>query len=253
MGWKIAICDDDAGQAARLQADVTDWAHGACAVTCFPSAEAFRFAGDTDWDILLLDVEMPGMSGIDLAKRLRGAGCRAEIIFITSHFECMAEGYEVDALHYLVKPVPAEKLRAVLDRAAARLAVEPPSVVIACEEGNVKLYESELLYAESFLHDLVLHTTGPDYRIRESISAFAGRLSADFFRTHRSYLVNLKAVVNLHGLYPGRVHGLILVLRHRVQLGQFHLESHGQVGVLAHDAAVLHREKGEPAFQRFRL
>ena len=84
MGWKIAICDDDAGQAARLQADVTDWAHGACAVTCFPSAEAFRFAGDTDWDILLLDVEMPGMSGIDLAKRLRGAGCRAEIIFITS-------------------------------------------------------------------------------------------------------------------------------------------------------------------------
>lgn len=117
---------------------------------------------------------MPGMSGIDLAKRLRGAGCRAEIIFITSHFECMAEGYEVDALHYLVKPVPAEKLRTVLDRAAARLAVEPPSVVIACEEGNVKLYESELLYAESFLHDLVLHTTGPDYRIRESISAFAG-------------------------------------------------------------------------------
>ena len=197
MGWKIAICDDDAGQAARLQADVTDWAHGACAVTCFPSAEAFRFAGDTDWDILLLDVEMPGMSGIDLAKRLRGAGCRAEIIFITSHFECMAEGYEVDALHYLVKPVPAEKLRAVLDRAAARLAVEPPSVVIACEEGNVKLYESELLYAESFLHDLVLHTTGPDYRIRESISAFAGRLSADFFRTHRSYLVNLKAVVRI--------------------------------------------------------
>ena len=156
-----------------------------------------RFAGDTDWDILLLDVEMPGMSGIDLAKRLRGAGCRAEIIFITSHFECMAEGYEVDALHYLVKPVPAEKLRAVLDRAAARLAVEPPSVVIACEEGNVKLYESELLYAESFLHDLVLHTTGPDYRIRESISAFAGRLSADFFRTHRSYLVNLKAVVRI--------------------------------------------------------
>ena len=88
-------------------------------------------------------------------------------------------------------PLP-EKLRTVLDRAGARLAVEPPSVVIACEEGNVKLYESELLYAESFLHDLVLHTTGPDYRIRESISAFA-----DFFRTHRSYLVNLKAVVRI--------------------------------------------------------
>ena len=171
--------------------------HGIDART-YASGEDFFNLVETDQPgCLVVDLTMPGMSGIDLAKRLRGAGCRAEIIFITSHFECMAEGYEVDALHYLVKPVPAEKLRAVLDRAAARLAVEPPSVVIACEEGNVKLYESELLYAESFLHDLVLHTTGPDYRIRESISAFAGRLSADFFRTHRSYLVNLKAVVRI--------------------------------------------------------
>ena len=55
------------------------------------------------------------------------------------------------------------------------------------------------------------------------------------------------------GLYPGGVHGLILFRRHRVQLGKLHLEGHGQVGVLAHDAAVLHREQGELAFQRFRF
>ena len=57
----------------------------------------------------------------------------------------------------------------------------------------------------------------------------------------------------LYGLYPGGVHGLVLVCRHRVQFGQFHLESHGQVGILAHDAAVLHRQQGELAFQRFRF
>lgn len=75
MGWKIAICDDDAGQAAQLQADVTDWAHGACAVTCFPSAEAFRFAGDTDWDILLLDVEMPCTTWSSPCRRKSSAPC----------------------------------------------------------------------------------------------------------------------------------------------------------------------------------
>ena len=140
---------------------------------------------------------MKEMSGIRLAKRLRADGCRGEIVFITSHFEFVTEGYEVDALHYLVKPVAAEKLCEVLTRAAERLAVEPPSVVISCEGASRKLYESEILYAESFLHDLVIHTKTQEYRIKENISAFAGRLSADFFRVHRSYLVNLKAVLRI--------------------------------------------------------
>ncbi|EEC55182.1 hypothetical protein BACEGG_00474 [Bacteroides eggerthii DSM 20697] len=57
----------------------------------------------------------------------------------------------------------------------------------------------------------------------------------------------------LHGFDPGGVHGLILVRRYRVQFGQFHFESHGQVGILAHDTAVFYRQQGESAFQRFRL
>ena len=57
----------------------------------------------------------------------------------------------------------------------------------------------------------------------------------------------------LDGFYPGGVHGLVLVRRHRIQFGKLHLESHGQVCILAHDAAVLHRQQGELAFQRFRF
>ena len=116
---------------------------------------------------------------------------------ITSHFEFVGEGYEVDALHYLIKPVAKEKLCEVLFKAAEKLAEEPPYVVISCEGETVKLYESDILYVESFLHDIVIHTKSRDYKIKENISAFEQKLSEDFFRVHRSYLVNLKAVTRI--------------------------------------------------------
>lgn len=202
MPYHIAICDDDTAQVGQLKGIVTQWAEDTgvnARIDCFGGAEAFWFAykGDESFDILLLDVEMKGMDGIRLAKQLRADSCKAEIIFITSHFEFVGEGYEVDALHYLIKPVDEEKLRAVLARAAARLATEPPFVMVACEGDTIKLYEADILYAESFLHDLAIHTETKQYRVKENISAFEQRLTADFFRAHRSYLVNLKKIVRI--------------------------------------------------------
>ena len=170
-----------------------------CEVSAFPSAEAFLFAYEEDkhWDILLLDVEMEGMSGMGLARRVRQDNLRAEIIFVTSHFEFVSEGYEVDALHYLTKPVPEDKLMEVLDKAGERLAAEPPSQVITCEGETVKLYERDILYVESFRHYISIHTKDREYKIKENISAFEERLRGGFFRIHRSYLVNLKYVIRI--------------------------------------------------------
>lgn len=202
MTYRIAICDDEQEQIEYLRSIISGWSEKngfLCNVEAFPSAEALLFAyeGDGNFDILLLDVEMKELSGIALAKHLRAIGCRTEIIFITSHFEFVGEGYEVDALHYLIKPVAKEKLCEVLYKAAEKLAEEPPHVVISCEGETVKLYESDILYVESFLHDIVIHTKNCDYKIKESISAFEQKISEDFFRVHRSYLVNLKAVTRI--------------------------------------------------------
>lgn len=146
MPCRVAICDDDKNQLNSLQSVIEKWGRisgSPCEVSVFPSAEAFLFAYEEDkhWDILLLDVEMEGMSGMGLARRVRQDNLRAEIIFVTSHFEFVSEGYEVDALHYLTKPVPEDKLMEVLDKAGERLAAEPPSQVITCEGETVKLYE----------------------------------------------------------------------------------------------------------------
>lgn len=198
----IAICDDETEQAEAIRRIVATWEKEhpiGGQIDLFSSAEAFWFAyqENRNYDILLLDVEMRAMSGIELAKRLRASGCHAEIIFITSHYEFVGEGYEVDALHYLGKPISQQKLWEVLSRAADKLAADPPSVVIQCAGETQKLYESDILYVESFLHDIVIHTKTGEYRMKENISAFHEALSDDFFRAHRSYLVNLKAIVRI--------------------------------------------------------
>ncbi len=185
--YRVAVCDDEGEQAEALQAAVSAWgsARGIpCGAQAFPSGEALWFA----WQGSAFDI------------LLRAAGSRAEIVFITSHFEFAGEGYEVDALHYLLKPVSREKLFQVLDKAAARLSQEPPSLVITSGGERVKLYAPDILYVESFRHDIVIHTRTGEYQVKESISAFGDRLRAVspmFYRAHRSYLISLQAVTRI--------------------------------------------------------
>lgn len=202
MKYRIAICDDEQNQIEYITSIVASWSahegHG-CEIRTFASAEAFLFEYEEDkaYDILLLDVEMKNMNGIELAKRIRKDNNRAEIIFITSHFEFVGEGYEVDALHYLIKPISAEKLTQVLTKAAEKISVEPPSVVISCDGETVKLYEADILYVESFLHYIVIHTKDKEYKIKENMSVFENRVSDYFYRIHRSYLVSLKYITRI--------------------------------------------------------
>lgn len=202
MKYRIAICDDEQNQIEYITSIVTSWSNHkghSCEIRTFASAEAFLFEYEEDkaYDILLLDVEMKSMNGIELAKRIRKDNNRAEIIFITSHFEFVGEGYEVDALHYLIKPISVEKLTQVLTKAAEKLSVEPPSMVISCEGETVKLYESDILYVESFLHYIVIHTKDNEYKIKENISVFENKVSDVFYRIHRSYLVSLKYITRI--------------------------------------------------------
>lgn len=201
MRYQIAVCDDEQNELDYIASLAAEWgvvSGCACGIRTFLSAEAFLFEySEKVFDILLLDVEMKGMSGIELARQIRRDNAHTEIIFVTSHFEFCGEGYEVDALHYLVKPLSAEKLMPVLFKAAKRLSAKPPSLVVTCEGEAVRLCEPDIFYVEAFLHYIVIHTKNGQYRCKESISSFSGRLGSDFFRTHRSYLVSLGHIVKI--------------------------------------------------------
>lgn len=217
MKYRIAICDDEAEQTELLQHMVSAWADQTkhlVDIALFSSSEEFLFDYDNNnlFDILLLDVEMQaasacprsagkpahaGIDGIELAKRIRKTDRRAEIIFVTSHFEFIGEGYEVDALHYLLKPVSQDKLSTVLSRAVERLSAQPASIVISCDGEAIKLTEDRILYIESLLHYICIHTVDGEYKIKESISAFEDKLSEQFYRIHRSYIVSLTHIIRI--------------------------------------------------------
>lgn len=126
MKYKIAICDDSDADREYVLNMVNRWAAGAGQVVhtdTFTSAENFLFhyAEESDYDILLLDIEMGDMDGVTMAKQLRKNNDIVQIVFITGYSDYISEGYEVAALHYLMKPVKEEKLCSVLDRAAEKL------------------------------------------------------------------------------------------------------------------------------------
>ena len=122
MAYRIAIVDDSRPDAGFVRDILKTWAdqrHADIQAEVFPSAESFlfRYAEDKSWDILLLDIEMGAMDGVTMAKRVRQDNEAVQIVFITGYSDYIAEGYEVAALHYLMKPVNREKLLTVLDRA----------------------------------------------------------------------------------------------------------------------------------------
>lgn len=126
MNLKIGICDDDPAQVTLTETLTASWAKEnghSIKIKTYKDAESFLFdfEEENDFDILLLDIEMGDMNGVTLAKNIRKKSETVQIIFITGYSDYISDGYDVAALHYLMKPLKAEKLFEVLNRAAVKI------------------------------------------------------------------------------------------------------------------------------------
>ena len=196
MKYKIAICDDESIELTLLSQYVKQWAKQSnvlAVIDTFPSSEAFLFhyAEHKDYDILMLDVEMGKLNGIDLAKQIRKDNTFIQIIFITGFSEFISEGYEVSALHYLIKPVKAEKLFSVLDRACIYLNKTEPVVLFKIDGENIRVKQNEILYIEAFAHSVTVYTMTTSFEVKRSITEIETLFDTSCIRCHRSYIVNL--------------------------------------------------------------
>lgn len=199
MKYKIAICDDDGAQREYMRELVLAWAKKMRHLTelrQYAKAEDFLFdySEEKDFDILLLDIEMPGISGIELAREVRRGNAAVQIVFITGFYEYFSDGFDVSALHYLIKPVDGAKLNPVLDRAVSNLQGRQRGVLLSTPEGSVKVLLADITYAEAENVYVNVHTLRESYRVRMSLGKFMEQLDETFFKVHRSYVVGLKYV-----------------------------------------------------------
>lgn len=198
MTCKLAVCDDNEEYARFIDGLVARWAEqsGIQAHTdLFPSAEAFLFQyeEEQDFDILLLDVEMGGMDGVELAKRVRRENDAVQIVFITGYTDYIAEGYDVAALHYLMKPVRPDKLFAVLDRAVEKLRQNGRCLNLELSGELVRIPLREIRYLDVRQNYVTVHA-GQDYTVKRSLSEFERELGAGFHRMGRAAIVSLKEI-----------------------------------------------------------
>ena len=201
MDYRIAVCDDQQEARDLAQDCAAQWARQrgySVEIQPFPSGDAFLFQYEDDkaWDILLLDVEMPGCSGVELAKKVREENKRLQIVFLTCYADYIAEGYDVSALHYLLKPIDRQKLFSVLDRAAGRLERDGKTLLLELPDELVRLPLYEVEYLEVRGNYVTLHGK-KDYTVRMTLQELERQLDDRFFRAGRSAVVNLSCITRV--------------------------------------------------------
>lgn len=197
MLYRIHIVDDNPADADYLATLTEDWLASVCLrgkIERHPSAEAFlfRYEEDKTCDLLLLDIEMTGMDGVTLAKRIRAENETVSIVFVTGYSDYIAEGYDVAALHYLMKPVRPEKLTEVLNRAMERRRREERSLTLKTADETLRLPLRRILYLEAARNYVTVREEGGAvHSVRSTLREFEALLDDRFLRVGRSFIVNL--------------------------------------------------------------
>ena len=204
MDYSIAIVDDVLQDREYIAGLVYLWAQEkghTVTLKTFPSSEAFLFAREESkkTEMLLLDIEMGAMNGVELAKELRQVqkDTMLQLVFITGFPDFIAEGYEVDALHYLIKPVVPAKLFSVLDKAVTNLAKVEKHLRVTYDRRMDFIPLSKIYYIEAQRQYVLIHAEDGEYRMKTSLAETKGALDEYFFQCQRSFLVNLRYVAQV--------------------------------------------------------
>lgn len=177
-------------------------------ILCFDGAEAFLNNYVSNYDIVCMDIEMPGLNGIETAKELRRIDSRVVLMFITNMAQYAIHGYEVEAVDFIVKPVSYEDFSMKFNKALRYVdRNKEHKVTLTTTEGIVNIYLSDVYYIEVMRHYLVYHTVNGNCTVRGVMKKVEEDLADQHFvRTNHCYLVNLKHISSING-YDMKVAG----------------------------------------------
>jgi two-component system response regulator AlgR len=213
MNQRVFIVDDEEHARARLAmllADIGEECPNELVGEASDAAGALQGIVDTHPDIVLLDIQMPGMNGLDLASRLALEGEHMPaVVFVSAHDDYALDAFEVHALDYLVKPVRASRLQQALRRVAllrGRSNGAGGEVGQAPRREHFTVHErdrlllvpvADVLYLKAELKYVTLRTRTRDYLIEDSLASIEEELDDVFVRVHRNTLVARKAIMGV--------------------------------------------------------
>ena len=204
--YKIAMIEDEAESANRLK-DCLDSYSKETGITfnIIQFSNGFNFISEytNDYDLVFMDIEMPYMNGLQLAKELRKKDIAVALVFVTHLAKYAIKGYEFGALDYVLKPVNYNSFKIKLDRVLSVIKrKEKTEIILPVKDGFMKMDVRRLNYVEIIGHKAVYHTEDGNYELYKSLSAIESLLPKEMFhQCNRCYLVNLRNVTHIDGNY----------------------------------------------------
>lgn len=198
---KIAICEDEKDQQELLKENISKIFEGLDIkynLEIFDSGEALLKNYSNNIDIILLDIQMGKINGMDTARKIRILDDKVEFIFITSLMEYVLDGYEVRAYRYLIKPVKYGKLKENIISCIKEIDIKNKYIVVKEQGSQIKLDISEITYAEVQKETITIHTLNKVYKINGTMNNIEKNIDCNrFFRCHKSFLINLEQVKSI--------------------------------------------------------
>ncbi len=204
MTYKIAIVDDENEPAAHLEACLKRYEteHDVSfSIQKYESAQRFLRAYNGGIDLIFMDIQMPEQDGMALSKRLREKRDATLLIFVTNMVQYALEGYQVDAMDFLVKPVNYYRLESTVTKAINILKDKKGvKITIRTKETNYFVESSSIYYIETLMHHTIFHTESGTYDAVGSLKKLEEDLAGQHFaRCNNGYLVNLQYVKAVDG------------------------------------------------------
>lgn len=199
----IAVVEDDSHDRARLKKCLERYEREMqqkFEITEFSDGEDIITDYTAKYDLIILDIEMTFMNGMSAAQRIREMDSDVELIFVTNMPQYAIQGYKVNALDYMLKPISYFSFTETMNKALKRIGnSEKKYVVVATKGGKMKLDISGICYVEVLDHLLLYHTTDGTYEARGTLKDTLSQLDERFFSCSRSFVVNLDYVEHYRG------------------------------------------------------
>lgn len=205
MEYNVVLIEDERETREEIKQMMKQYSEkrgDALNLSAFPDADAFFSNSGPDFDVIFLDIQMPGMNGMDAARHIRRHNEHVPLVFVTNMAQYAVEGYEVHAYDFILKSLSFESFSMKLDRICKELRHTSNTMYLTLSSRGCdrRICIADILYVEVSNHDLIFHLAKQTFRIRGTMREMEEQLiNCHFARCNSCYLVNLRHVQQFSG------------------------------------------------------